>query len=89
MASQLILTIIPPPHPQGIYSKIPSGCLKSRIVSNSIYTVIFPKHTCLGWGDPLEEGMVTHSSILAWRIPWTKEPGGLESIVSHRVGYYY
>ena len=33
---------------------------------------------CLGWGDPLEEGMATHSSILAWRIPWTEEPGGLQ-----------
>ena len=31
----------------------------------------------LGWEDPLEKGMVTHSSILAWRIPWTEEPGGL------------
>ena len=30
----------------------------------------------LGWKDPLEEGMTTHSSILAWRIPWTEEPGG-------------
>ena len=35
---------------------------------------------CLGWEDPLEEGMETHSSILAWRIPWTEEPGGLQSI---------
>ena len=33
-----------------------------------------------GWEDPLEEGMATHSSILAWRIPWTEEPGGLWSI---------
>ena len=32
----------------------------------------------LGWEDPLEEGMVTHSSIVAWRIPWTKEPGRLQ-----------
>ena len=32
--------------------------------------------------DPLEEGMAFHSSILAWRIPWTKEPGGLQSIVA-------
>ena len=32
----------------------------------------------LGWEDPLEEGMATHSSILAWRIPWTEEPGGLQ-----------
>ena len=34
----------------------------------------------LGWEDPLEEGMATHSSILAWRIPWTEEPGRLQSI---------
>ena len=34
----------------------------------------------LGWEDPLEEGMATHSSILAWRIPWTEEPGGLRSM---------
>ena len=34
----------------------------------------------LGWEDPLEEGMVTHSSILAWKIPWTEKPGGLQSM---------
>ena len=34
----------------------------------------------LGGEDPLEEGVATHSSILAWRIPWTEEPGGLQSI---------
>ena len=39
----------------------------------------------LGWEDPLEKGMVTHSSILAWRIPWTEEPGGLQSMESQRV----
>ena len=39
----------------------------------------------LGWEDPLQEKMETHSSILAWRIPWTEEPGGLLSIGSHRV----
>ena len=33
-----------------------------------------------GWEDPLEKGMATHSSILAWRISWTKEPGGLQSV---------
>ena len=33
----------------------------------------------LGWEDPLEKGMATHCSILAWRIPWTEEPGGLQS----------
>ena len=40
----------------------------------------------LGQADPLEEGMATHSSILAWRIPWTEEPGGLPSVGSQRVG---
>ena len=41
----------------------------------------------LGQEDPLEQGMATHSSILAWRIPWTEEPGGLQSMVSQRVGH--
>ena len=36
----------------------------------------------LGWENPLEEGMATHSSILAWRTPWTEEPGGLQSMGS-------
>ena len=40
----------------------------------------------LAWEDPLEKEMVTHSSILAWRIPWTEEPGGLQFIGSQRVG---
>ena len=40
-----------------------------------------------GWDDPLEKGMATHSSILAWRIPWTEEPGGLQSMGSQRVGH--
>ena len=39
----------------------------------------------LGQEDPLEEGMATHSSSLAWRIPWTEEPGGLQSMQSQRV----
>ena len=41
----------------------------------------------LGQEDPLDNGMATHSSILAWRIPWTEEPGGLESMESKRVGH--
>ena len=41
----------------------------------------------LGREDPLKEGMATHSSILAWRIPWTEEPGGLQSMESQRVGH--
>ena len=39
----------------------------------------------LGWEDPLEKGMATHSSILVWRIPWMEEPGELQSMGSKRV----
>ena len=38
----------------------------------------------LGWEDPLEEGMATHSNILAWRIPWTEESSGLQSMGSQK-----
>ena len=41
----------------------------------------------LGQEDPLEKEMATHSSILAWRIPWTEEPGGLQSMGLQRVGH--
>ena len=41
----------------------------------------------LGWEDPLEKEMATHSSILAWRIPWMEETGGLQSTGSQRVGH--
>ena len=41
----------------------------------------------LGQEDPLEEGMATRSSVLAWRIPWTEEPGGWQSMGSQRVGH--
>ena len=41
----------------------------------------------LGKEDPLEEGMATHSSILAWRIPWREEPGGLQSVGLQRLGH--
>ena len=40
----------------------------------------------LGWKDPLEKGVATHSSTLAWSIPWTEEPGGLQSMETQRVG---
>ena len=41
----------------------------------------------LGWEDPLEKEMATHSSTVAWRIPWREEPGGLQSMRSQRVGH--
>ena len=40
----------------------------------------------LDWEDPLEKGMTTHSSILIWNVPWTEEPGGLQSMGSQKVG---
>ena len=41
----------------------------------------------LGWEDPLEKEMATHSTTLAWKIPWMEEPGRLQSMGSQRVGY--
>jgi len=41
----------------------------------------------LGWEDPLEKEMAAHSSIVAWKIPWTEEPGRLQSIGLQRVGH--
>ena len=41
----------------------------------------------LGWENPLEKGMATHFTVLAWRAPWTEEPGGLQSIQSQRAGH--
>ena len=46
-----------------------------------------PRVRSLGWEDPLEKKMATHSSILAWRIPWIEEPGRLQSMGSQRVGH--
>ena len=54
--------------------KIPSGMQETRVPS-------------LGGEDPLEEGVATHSSILAWRNPWTEELGGLQSTGWTRVGH--
>ena len=59
----------------------------ASLVAQLVKNLLAMWETCirsLGWEDPLEEGMVTHSSILAWRIPWTKEPGGLQSMGSQR-----
>ena len=41
----------------------------------------------LGWEDPLEKEMATHSSTIAWKIPWTEEPGRQQSVGSQRVGH--
>ena len=58
--------------------------LCSHAFSTSVDIVIACTLLTLGQEDPLEEGMATHSSILTWKIPWTEEPGGLQSIGSQR-----
>ena len=60
--------------PMGQWSRIPLPMRETRVPS-------------VGREDPLEEEMATHSSILAWRILWTEEPGGLQFMGSHRVGH--
>ena len=62
------------------------SCLVAQLVKNlpAMQETWVPS---LGWEDPLEKGMATHSIILAWRIPWTEEPGRFESTESPRVGH--
>ena len=64
-----------------IYVGFPSGPVKN------LPAVQETQVQSLGQEDPLEEVMATHSSILAWRIPWTEEPGRLQSMGSQRVGH--
>jgi len=62
------------------------GFLAAQKVKN-LPVILDTRVPSLGWEDPLEKGMATHSSILAWRIPWTEEPGRLQSMGSQRVGH--
>ena len=55
------------------------------VVKNTLASIREVGLIALSWDGPLEEGMATHSNILAWRIPWTEEPGGLQAIVLQRV----
>ena len=59
----------------------------SRHMVRNSHAVLETRVRSLGREDPLEKGMATHSSILAWRIPWREEPGGLQSMGSQRVGH--
>ena len=62
--------------------------LRASLVAQTVKSLPAVQETqlpSLGWEDPLEEGMATHSSILAWRIPWKEEPGRLQSMGSQRV----
>ena len=66
-------------------------CLsRASLVAQSVKNLPAVQETwvrSLGWEDPLEKEMATHSSILAWKISWTEEPGGLQSLGSQRVGH--
>ena len=64
--------------------------LRASLVAQTVKNLPAMQETwirSLGQKDPLEKGMTTHSTILAWKIPWTEEPGGLQSKESQRVGY--
>ena len=68
-------------------SSVPS---RASLMAQWVKTLLATQETqvqSLGREDPLEREMATHSSILAWEIPWTQEPGGLQSIGSQRVGH--
>ena len=62
----------------------PLTSLEAQVVKN-LRAMQKSQVRSLGQEDPLEKGMATHSSILAWEIPWTEEPGGLQSMGSQRV----
>ena len=62
-----------PPNPAQMVKNLPA-VLETRVQS-------------LGWEDPLEKEKTAYFSILSWRIPWTEEPGGLQSMESQRVGH--
>ena len=92
------LTTLPPGKP--IYVCVCAcvcGCVQSilgfpggSVVKNlpAVQEMQETRVSSLGQEDPLEEGMATHSSILAWRIRWTEAPGGLHSMGSQRVGHH-
>ena len=68
------------------YSKV----LRASLVAQTVKNLPAVQKTwvqSLGWEDPLEKGTATHSSMLAWRIPWTEEPSRLQSMGLQRVGH--
>ena len=75
---------------QGPWWATVQGVAKSRTLAQMVKNLPGMRETWvrfLGWEDPLEEGMASHSSILAWRMPWTEEPGRLQSMGLQRVGH--
>ena len=83
----LFSSLFMPPSAQPIYM-ISEHWFELNLVAGRLKSLPAMRETwvqSLGWEVPLEKGMATHSSILAWRIPWTEEPGGLQSMGSQRV----
>ena len=82
-------------HPLGryynkLYHLSYQGNPKSSLVAQAVKNLPAMQEAgvqSLGWEDPLEKEMATHSSILGWRISWIEEPGGLQSMGSQRVGH--
>ena len=71
-------------------TKEPSYVIRTSLVAQTVKRLSIMQETWvrfLGWEDPLEKEMATHSSILAWKIPWTEEPGGLQYMGSRRLGH--
>ena len=76
--------------PENVFQEVHYYCLLLFLVAQSVKNLSAVQETrvwFLGWEDPLEKEMATHSSILAWKISWTEEPGGLQSMGSQRVGH--
>ena len=68
-----------------LWARITFGSSLVALMVKNLPAMRETKVRSLGQEDPLEEGMVTHSNILTWKIPWTEEPGGLLSMGSQRV----
>ena len=71
--------------PIGFHHGFPGGSVVKNLPANAGYARDVVQS--LGWDDTLEKEIVTHCSTLAWKIPWTEEPGGLQSMRSQRVGH--
>ena len=69
-----------------LFSHLCGASLVAQLVKNlPVMQETWVQSLC--WEDPLQKGLETHFGILAWRIPWTEEPGMLQSLMSQRVGY--
>ena len=88
MKAQAVVVIITTKSPRKVKIFLKVGFLQSSLVTQMVKHLSTMQETwvrSLGQEDPLEKEMVTHSSTLAWKIPWTEEPGRLQSIGLQRV----